>query len=55
MTRKVDSTPLGPAFPMAGFALTPDRKLGYSLMVKATKMLYLNKDTTTNLIILAGK
>jgi hypothetical protein len=116
MTRKVDYTPLGPAFPMVGFALTPDRKLGYSLMVtgaganrrtewwvwdvashrvirkeecparpnfrfgmssdgtkllvygsgstiefhdtktlKATKMLYLNKDTTTNLIILAGK
>lgn len=116
MTRKVDYTPLGPAFPMVGFALTPDRKVGYSMMftgtganrrtewwvwdiashkvvrkeeltarpnfrfgmssdgtkllvygsgstiefhdtktLKATKMLYLNKDTTTNLITLAGK
>jgi hypothetical protein len=114
-TKKVDYTPLGPAFPMVGFALSPDRKLGYSLMVyntganrvtewwvwdiaahkvikreflparvnfrfsissdgskllvygggstiefydtktlKSTKLLYLNKDTTTNLITLAG-
>jgi DNA-binding beta-propeller fold protein YncE len=114
-TKKVDYTPLGPAFPMVGFTLSPDRKLGYSLMVyntganrvtewwvwdiaahkvvkreflparvnfrfsitsdgskllvygggstiefydtktlKSTKLLYLNKDTTTNLITLAG-
>jgi WD40 repeat protein len=114
-TKKVDFTPLGPAFPMVGFALSPDRKLGYSLMVystganrvtewwvwdiashkvikreflparvnfrfslssdgskllvygggstiefydaktlKSTKLLYLNKDTTTNLITLSG-
>jgi WD40 repeat protein len=32
-TRKVDYQALGPSFPMVGFALTPDRKLGYSLMV----------------------
>jgi DNA-binding beta-propeller fold protein YncE len=116
MTRKVDYKPLGPAFPMVGFSLTPDRKTGYSLMVlgaganrrtewwewdvnaqkvlrkvevparpnfrfgmssdgkklfiygsgstiefydaqtlKSTKLLYLNKDTTTNLITLAGR
>jgi hypothetical protein len=114
-TRKVDYKPLGPAFPMVGFTLSPDRKLGYSLMVyntganrvtewwvwdvaahkvikreflparvnfrfsitsdgskllvygggstiefydtttlKSTKLLYLDKDTTTNLIVLAG-
>lgn len=114
-TRKVEYTPIGPAFPMVGFALSPDRKLGYSMMVysvganrttewwlwdiatrkvikkeplparpnfrfgmssdgamlyvygsgstieffdaktlKSTKMLYLNKDTTTNLVTLAG-
>jgi DNA-binding beta-propeller fold protein YncE len=35
-TKKVEYTPLGPAFPMAGFALSPDRKLGYSLMVYNT-------------------
>ena len=32
-TKKLEYTPLGPAFPMIGFALSPDRKLGYSLMV----------------------
>jgi DNA-binding beta-propeller fold protein YncE len=114
-TKKVEYTPLGPAFPMVGFALSPDRKLGYSLMVyntganrvwewwlwdigahkvikrefcvpsragrftltgdgskimvfgggssievfdaktlKSTKLVYLNKDTTTNLITLGG-
>ena len=114
-TKKVEYTPLGPAFPMVGFALSPDRKMGYSLMVystganrvtewwvwdiashkvikreflparvnfrfslssdgskllvygggstiefydaktlKSTKLLYLNKDTTTNLITLSG-
>ncbi len=114
-SKKVDYTPLGPAFPMVGFALSPDRKRGYSLMVystganrvtewwewdiaarkvikreflparvnfrfsitsdgskllvygggstiefydtktlKSTKLLYLNKDTTTNLVTLAG-
>ncbi len=115
-TRKVDYRPIGPAFPMIGFLLTPDRKLGYSLMInrtganreaewwvwdvpnhtvikkmavparsngrpgissdgrklyfsgggstieffdaatlQSTKLLYLNKDTTTNLIVMAGK
>jgi DNA-binding beta-propeller fold protein YncE len=115
-THKVDYEPIGPAFPMVGFALTPDRKKGYSLMIErtggnreaewwvwdiashsvikkvpvparisfrlgmssdgkklylygagstieffdadtlqSTKLLYLNKDTTTNLIVLAGK
>jgi len=115
-TRKVDYQPLGPSFPMVGFALTPDRKLGYSLMVtraganretewwvwdvatkrviqkqaipqrpnfrfamssdgsrlyvygagstielfdaktlKSIKMVYLNKDTTTNLITVARR
>jgi hypothetical protein len=114
-THKVDFRPLGPAFPMVGFLLTPDRKMGYSLMInhslgnreaewwvwdiashmvikkvpvparatfrfgmssdgkklylygagstieffdaatlQSTKLLYLNKDTTTNLIVLAG-
>jgi DNA-binding beta-propeller fold protein YncE len=33
-TRKVDYTPVGPAFPMiGGLMLTPDRKMGYTLMV----------------------
>jgi hypothetical protein len=115
-TRKVDYHAIGPAFPMNGFLLTPDHKLGYSLMInrtganresewwvwdiaaqkvikkvpvpprisfrfgmssdgkmiylygagstieffdadtlQSTKLLYLNKDTTTNLIVLAGK
>ena len=114
-TREVTYQPIGPSFPMVGFALTPDRGMGYSLMVSRTggnreaewwvwdlaaqkvvkkvpvparisfrfgmssdgktlylygagssieffdastlqskKMLYLNKDTTTNLIVLAG-
>lgn len=114
-TRKVDYRPIGPAFPMIGFLLTPDRKLGYSLMInrtganreaewwvwdiashtvikrvpvparisfrfgmssngkklylygagstieffdaatlQSTKLLYLSKDTTTNLIVMAG-
>jgi DNA-binding beta-propeller fold protein YncE len=114
-TKKVEYTPLGPAFPMVGFTLSPDRKFGYSLMVystganrvtewwvwdiaahkvikreflparvnfrfgissdgskllvygggstiefydtktlKSTKLLYVNKDMTTNLITLAG-
>ncbi len=35
-TRKVKYQPIGPAFPMVGFALTPDRKLGYSLMINRT-------------------
>jgi DNA-binding beta-propeller fold protein YncE len=115
-TRKVDYQPIGPALPMSGFLLTPDRKLGYSFMLnrtggnreaewwvwdipnhkvikkmavparsngrpgissdgkklyfagggstiefydaatlQSTKLLYLNKDTTTNLIVMAGK
>jgi DNA-binding beta-propeller fold protein YncE len=115
-TKKVEYTPLGPAFPMVGFALSPDRKLGYSLVVyntganrvtewwlwdiaaqkvikrefvrpgrisrftlttdgskllmygggstieiydaktlKSTKLVYLDKDTTTNLITLGGR
>jgi DNA-binding beta-propeller fold protein YncE len=115
-TRKVTYSPLGPAFPMVGFLLTPDRKVGYSLMInrtggnreaewwvwdiashtvtkkvpvparisfrfgmssdgtklylygagstiqffeaatlQSTKLLYLSKDTTTNLIVMAGK
>jgi len=114
-TREVNYQPIGPAFPMVGFTLTPDRKLGYSLMINRTggnreaewwvwdiatqrvikkvsvparisfrfgmssdgkklylygagssieffdaetlqsqKLLLLNKDTTTNLIVLAG-
>ncbi|MEQ1883484.1 MAG: hypothetical protein ABL967_00355 [Bryobacteraceae bacterium] len=32
-TKKVEYAPIGPAFPMVGFMLSPDRKLGYSLMV----------------------
>ena len=116
MTKKVDYKPIGPAFPMVGFLLSPDRKLGYSLMVtrpganretqwwvwdvdqqkvirtasvtprinfrpavssdgsmlylygggstieiydaktlEAKKMVYLNKDSTTNLITIAGR
>jgi hypothetical protein len=116
VTRKADYTPIGPAFPMVGFALTPDRKFGYSMMttnasanrrtewwvwdidnhkvirkeelparpnfrftisgdgnklivygsgsviefydtktLKPTKALYLNKDTTTNLMTLSGR
>jgi len=35
-TRKVDYQPIGPAFPMSGFMLTPDRKLGYSMMMNRT-------------------
>jgi hypothetical protein len=115
-TRKVDYQPIGPAFPMVGFILAPDHKLGYSLMVnrtganresewwvwdiashsvikkvsvpprisfrfgmssdgkklylygagstieffdaatlQSTKLLYLSKDTTTNLIVMAAK
>jgi DNA-binding beta-propeller fold protein YncE len=115
-THKVEYKPIGPAFPMVGFMLTPDRKLAYSLMVtkaganrdtewwvwdvekqtvirkapvtprinfrpgmssdgqtlylfgggstiefwdantlQAKRMLYLNKDSTTNLITIAGR
>jgi hypothetical protein len=115
LTRKVDYKPIGPALPMVGFVLSPDRKVGYSMMtinagpnrstqwwvwdlasgsvvrkqelparpnfrfgisgdgkkllvygsgstiefydantLKATKMLYLNKDTTTNVITTAA-
>jgi WD40 repeat protein len=32
LTRKIDYKPIGPALPMVSFMLTPDRKLGYSLM-----------------------
>jgi hypothetical protein len=114
-TKKVDYTPIGPALPMIGFVLSPDHKLGYSIMaygvepnriaewwlwdiaarkvikkvpiperhtlrigmasdgtklyvygagstiefydpqtLQSTKLLYLNKDTTTNLVTLAG-
>jgi DNA-binding beta-propeller fold protein YncE len=114
-TREVSYQPIGPAFPMVGFTVTPDRKMGYSLMINRTggnresewwvwdlatqrvikkvpvparisfrfgmssdgqklylygagstieffdaktlqsqKLLMLNKDTTTNLIVLAG-
>lgn len=114
-TKKVQYQAIGPAFPMVGFALTPDRKMGYSLMINRTggnreaewwvwdiasqkvvkrapvparisfrlgmssdgktlylygagstieffdsdtlqskKLLFLNKDTTTNLIVMAG-
>ncbi|HEY6342856.1 MAG TPA: hypothetical protein VIY49_15295 [Bryobacteraceae bacterium] len=114
-TRKVEYTPIGPALPMIGFVLSPDHKLGYSIMaygvganrtvewwmwdiaarkvvkkepvperhtmrigmtsdgtklmvygagssieyfdaktLKSMKLLYLNKDTTTNVITLAG-
>jgi len=30
-TKAVDFTPIGPSMPMMGFALTPDRKTGYSV------------------------
>jgi DNA-binding beta-propeller fold protein YncE len=114
-TGKVKYQAIGPAFPMVGFALTPDRKSGVSLMInrvganreaewwvwdiagqkvvkrapvparisfrlgmsstgkmlylygagstieffdadtlQSKKLLYLNKDTTTNLIVMAG-
>ncbi len=114
-TRQVKYQAIGPAFPMVGFALTPDRKNGVSLMINRTggnreaewwvwdiesqkvikrapvparisfrlgmssdgktlylygagstieffdagtlqskKLLFLNKDTTTNLIVMAG-
>jgi hypothetical protein len=32
LTREVKYTPIGPALPMMGFMLSPDRKLGYSVM-----------------------
>jgi len=35
-TRKVSYQAIGPSFPMVGFALTPDRKHGYSLMINRT-------------------
>jgi len=31
-THEVSYAPIGPAFPMLGFMVTPDRKLGYSVM-----------------------
>ncbi len=31
-TREVAYTPVGPSYPMLGFMMTPDRKLGYSVM-----------------------
>jgi len=31
-TREVNYSPIGPAFPMLGFMLSPDRKIGYSVM-----------------------
>lgn len=34
-TRKVDYKPVGPALPMLGFMVSPDRKLGYSVMYTA--------------------
>jgi hypothetical protein len=33
-TRKVDYKPIGPLLPMTGFQLSPDRKLGYSVMTQ---------------------
>jgi hypothetical protein len=33
-TRKVDYFPIGPLLPMTGFQVSPDRKLGYSVMAK---------------------
>lgn len=33
-TRKVDFHPIGPLLPMTGFQLSPDRKLGYSVVPK---------------------
>lgn len=114
LTREVDYKPIGPALPMLGFMVSPDRKLGYSVMyysaggnrrtewwvwdlqshqvikksefesrptfrfgissdgkqlflygagstfesfdadtLKSRKLLYLNKDTTTNLVTIA--
>src|SRR4051812_13574195 len=35
-THKVNFTPIGPAFPMVGFLLTPDRKRAFSLMINYT-------------------
>ena len=32
LTREVKYTPIGPALPMMGFMLSPDHKLGYSVM-----------------------
>ncbi len=32
LTRDVSHTPIGPALPMIGFLVSPDRKLGYSVM-----------------------
>jgi DNA-binding beta-propeller fold protein YncE len=32
MTREVSYTPIGPSLPMMGFLVSPDRKLGYSVM-----------------------
>ncbi len=32
LTRKIDYKPIGPALPMLGFMVSPDRKLGYSVM-----------------------
>jgi hypothetical protein len=32
LTREVKYTPIGPALPMMGFLLSPDHKLGYSVM-----------------------
>jgi WD40 repeat protein len=32
LTRDVSYTPIGPALPMIGFLVSPDRKLGYSVM-----------------------
>jgi WD40 repeat protein len=31
-TREVNYTPIGPSYPMLGFMVSPDRKLGYSVM-----------------------
>lgn len=33
-TRKVDYFPIGPLLPMTGFQVSPDRKIGYSVMAK---------------------
>jgi len=32
MTRELSYTPIGPSLPMVGFLVSPDRKLGYSVM-----------------------
>jgi hypothetical protein len=116
ITREVDYTPIGPSLPMLGFMVSPDRKLGYSVMftsaggnrqtewwvwdlekhevikkaefesrptfrfglsgdgrklylygagstleifdaktLKSLKLIYLNKDTTTNLVTIAQR